>query len=261
MDLSILFIRLSVGLRVYVGCCGWPVKGGRRAYYREFQTVEVQKTFYKLPKPDTLRKWRGEAPEGFVFCMKAWQGVSHPPTSPTWRRAGFKPSPSSGYGFLRPTREVQQAWELTAEAAMALGAQIVIIQTPPNMPADSQTMEDVERFFAEAATSRFKVGWEPRGLMAHRIEAIRKICNRTGIIHVTDLLRMRPATSADTLYTRLHGLGGREVNYSYRYTDEDLEGLAAAIKQQRDVKTAYVLFNNLSMAVDAKRFKSLILDG
>ncbi len=244
-----------------MGCCGWAVKGGRRAYYREFPTVEVQQTFYKLPKPETVRKWRDEAPEGFVFCMKAWQGVSHPSSSPTWRRAGFKPGRLSGYGFLRPTKEVQQAWELTADAATELGAEIIIIQTPPNMPDDSQTIENAEHFFAEAATSRFKIGWEPRGLLARRTEAIRKICNRTGIIHVTDLLRIRPATSADTLYTRLHGLGGREVNYSYKYTDEDLEGLAAAIKQHRDVKTAYVLFNNLSMAVDAKRFKSFILDG
>ncbi|MDT7878278.1 MAG: DUF72 domain-containing protein [Candidatus Caldarchaeales archaeon] len=44
----------------------------------------VQQTLYKLPKPETIHRWRDEAPSGFVFCMKAWRGVAHLPTSPMW---------------------------------------------------------------------------------------------------------------------------------------------------------------------------------
>jgi len=77
--------------------------------------------------------------------MKAWQGVTHPPTSPTWMRAGIKHSKTSGYGFLCPTREVRRAWELMADAAKALNVQVVV-QTPPNMPADSQLIMNGERF-------------------------------------------------------------------------------------------------------------------
>jgi uncharacterized protein YecE (DUF72 family) len=77
------------------------------------------------------------------------------------------------------------------------------------------------------------------------------------IIHITDLLKDTPVTTAETLYTRLHGLGPREVNYSYRYTDRDLENLAAAVKKHTEAETAYVMFNNISMAEDAKRFKAL----
>jgi uncharacterized protein YecE (DUF72 family) len=71
-------------LNVLVGCCGWAVRGGRKAYYREFPGVGVQQTLYKLPKPETIHRWRDEAPSGFVFCMKAWRGVTHLPTSPMW---------------------------------------------------------------------------------------------------------------------------------------------------------------------------------
>jgi uncharacterized protein YecE (DUF72 family) len=244
-------------LNVLAGCCGWAVRGGRKTYYREFPAVEVQQTFYKLPKPETLQRWRDEAPAGFIFCMKAWQGVTHPPTSPTWRRAGVKPGKTSGYGFLRPTKEVGRAWELTAEAAKALDARVVVVQTPPNMPADSQSIKNVERFFRDAAASGFVVGWEPRGELARNREAVSRICSLTGIIHITDLLRDTPVTTAETLYTRLHGLGPREVNYSYRYTDRDLENLAAAVKKHTEAETAYVMFNNISMAEDAKRFKAL----
>jgi uncharacterized protein YecE (DUF72 family) len=128
---------------LWLGCQRWS-----EGILQEFPAVEVQQTFYKLPKPETLQRWRDEAPAGFVFCMKAWQGVTHPPTSPTWRRAGVKPGKTSGYGFLRPTKEVGRAWELTAEAAKALDARVVVVQTPPNMPADSQSITNAERFFS-----------------------------------------------------------------------------------------------------------------
>jgi uncharacterized protein YecE (DUF72 family) len=46
--------------------------------------VGVQQTLYKLPKPETIHRWRDEEPSGFVFCMKAWQRVTHLSTSPMW---------------------------------------------------------------------------------------------------------------------------------------------------------------------------------
>jgi hypothetical protein len=39
--------------------------------------------------------------------------------------------------------------------------------------------------------------------------------------------------------------------------DRDLENLAAAVKKHTEAETAYVMFNNISMAEDAKRFKAL----
>jgi len=89
--------------RVRVGCCGFPVS--RKRYYESFRVVEVQQTFYKLPSRETLERWRREAPPDFEFTVKAWQVVTHPPSSPTWRKAGLKPEPGKEdrYGFLRPT--------------------------------------------------------------------------------------------------------------------------------------------------------------
>jgi uncharacterized protein YecE (DUF72 family) len=113
--------------------------------------------------------------------MKAWQGVTHPPTSPTWMRAGIKHSKTSGYGFLCPTREVRRAWELMADAAKALNVQVVV-QTPPNMPADSQLIMNGERFFRDVATSGFAVGWELRGELARNWEAGSIIYILTGVM-------------------------------------------------------------------------------
>jgi len=70
-----LFAQLILG-RVYyslerrlikAGCCGFAVKGGAKTYYKLFDVVELQSTFYRLPKIETAERWRREAPEWFEF--------------------------------------------------------------------------------------------------------------------------------------------------------------------------------------------------
>jgi uncharacterized protein YecE (DUF72 family) len=67
-----------------VGCCGFPIK--REIYYQNISVVEIQQTFYHLPQIATGRRWKDEAPLGFEFAMKAWQLITHEPSSPTYRK-------------------------------------------------------------------------------------------------------------------------------------------------------------------------------
>ncbi|MDI6884703.1 MAG: DUF72 domain-containing protein, partial [Hadesarchaea archaeon] len=120
---------------IKVGCCGWGFfRGGLKAYMKKFPLVEVQQTFYKLPMVKTVERWRAEAPEGFEFSIKAWQALTHLPTSPTWRRSGMKPEElkKKQFGWLRPTRDVLDAWRRTKEICDALKAKVCVIQCPPN---------------------------------------------------------------------------------------------------------------------------------
>lgn len=39
--------------------------------------MEVNYSFYRLPEPETFDRWRGEAPEGFVFAVKANRYITH----------------------------------------------------------------------------------------------------------------------------------------------------------------------------------------
>ncbi|MEM3032128.1 MAG: DUF72 domain-containing protein [Nitrososphaerota archaeon] len=244
-------------MTIRVGCCGWAVRGGRQAYFKTFETIEVQETFYRVPKLETLERMRGEAPEGFVFNMKAWQVITHPHTSPTWRRMKPPPGNPSRYGLLKHTRENLRAWEKVVEMADALRPRVVVIQTPPSFGFSERNIENVNRFFSQVSGSSFAVGWEPRGSWTAKTEIVEKICTRHGVIHITDLLRRKPTPAGPVVYTRLHGLGGGEVNYSYRYSDEDLVKLKELISELRWRET-YVMFNNVSMAADAARFKELV---
>lgn len=245
-----------------VGCCGFAVKGGMRAYFKEFDLVELQSTFYKLPRRQTAQRWRSEAPERFEFAMKASQMVTHPPSSPTWRKAGLKvpAEEASKYGLLRPTEENLHAWEETASIAEVLQAPVVVVQCPPSFTYSPETMWEMVEFFARARRRGFEVAWEPRH-PSWTPDRVRAACDRLNLIHVVDPLRETAVSSGPLRYYRLHGLGERP--YSYRYSDADLRRLYEEVisplrRPPDDSDQVYLLWNNIAMTEDASRFKRLL---
>lgn len=70
---------------IRVGCSGF--QKAQRVYFENYNLVEIQQTFYKPPKPETAQRWRAEAPEDFVFTIKAWQVITHEAYQPTYRRS------------------------------------------------------------------------------------------------------------------------------------------------------------------------------
>ncbi len=244
---------------VKVGCCGFPVS--RRKYYEKLKLVELQNTFYNLPTVEWAKKIRSEAPKDFEFTVKAWQVITHPSRSPTWRRLKVKPPGDlSNYGWLKPTRENINAFERTLEISRLLGSKFIIIQTPPRMPHNNESIKWVEEFFEKASVLLRRdeyIGWEPRGEWLNNSNVLGKLMCKYDIIHVVDVFKHRPVCKPDNLlYIRLHGLGG-EINYKYKYSDNDLGKLVELIKNERP-ETSYVLFNNIYMFQDALRFKEIL---
>jgi uncharacterized protein YecE (DUF72 family) len=76
---------------VRVGCSGWNYPHWRERVYPKgvpqrrwlahyatlFDSVEVNNTFYRLPKRDAVAAWVDETPEGFVFAVKASRYLTH----------------------------------------------------------------------------------------------------------------------------------------------------------------------------------------
>jgi uncharacterized protein YecE (DUF72 family) len=75
---------------VHVGCSGWmydhwkdgfykgvPRKRWLERYAEEFETVELNTTFYRLTKPDTVADWVRRTPDGFLFAAKASRYLIH----------------------------------------------------------------------------------------------------------------------------------------------------------------------------------------
>jgi uncharacterized protein YecE (DUF72 family) len=105
------------------------------------------------------------------------------------------------------------------------------------------------------------LGWEPRGDWLENPDKILDVVGRfRNVIHIVDPFRAKPSLIRDKLYFRLHGIGGGEVNYKYKYTDEDLSMLREMIMDYnvRGASEFYVMFNNVYMAEDASKFKSMM---
>lgn len=50
----------------------------RLTYYATFHnSLEVNSSFYKVPKPETVAKWAASVPGDFTFTFKLWQGITH----------------------------------------------------------------------------------------------------------------------------------------------------------------------------------------
>jgi len=229
---------------VRVGCCGYTVS--KQKYYSTFDIVEIQQTFYQLPRLETAEKWRAEAPESFEFTMKAWQLITHEPSSPTYRRLR-EPIPDGAkqrYGSFRPTDEVMRAWERTAEFAESLGATVIVFQCPARFGPNEEHLTNLRTFFRTIDRRGFRFAWEPRGDWPP--ELVAELCRELDLIHCVDPLKNDSVTEGTTYY-RLHGRTG----YRYMHTEEDFELIARKLHAGQ---LNYVMFNNVQMFDDALRF-------
>jgi uncharacterized protein YecE (DUF72 family) len=133
-----------------IGCCGFAK--ARATYYDRFGVVEVQQTFYQPPRPATLARWRREAPAGLEFSLKAWQPITHPSTSPTWRRLKERLDRPEEAGYFRRSDVVDKAWERTREAAGLLRANVVVFQCPASFTPTGEHIENLHHFFSDLST-------------------------------------------------------------------------------------------------------------
>ena len=77
--------------RARVGCSGWQYKHWRGDFYpselpvsrwfahyaTHFDTVEINNTFYRLPEESTFERWAEQAPQGFLYAVKASRFLTH----------------------------------------------------------------------------------------------------------------------------------------------------------------------------------------
>lgn len=76
---------------IHIGTSGWHYKHWEGVFYPKeikpdkylsyyknyFSTVEINNSFYKLPKENALKMWRDTVPTGFIFAMKASRFITH----------------------------------------------------------------------------------------------------------------------------------------------------------------------------------------
>ena len=86
-------------------------------YASKFPVVEINNTFYRLPKESVIQSWAAQVPESFTFAIKASQRITH---------------------FARLKPDAASALEYLLKTTSTLGARLgpILFQLPPNMKKD-----------------------------------------------------------------------------------------------------------------------------
>jgi len=124
-------------VKTHVGTSGYSYRGWKGAFYPEsiepkemlsfyaerLGAVEINNTFYRLPKKDVLTDWAARVPETFRFSIKASRRITH------FARLGASAKEPSTY-LLSTLRILGDR----------LG--VILFQLPPNFKMDLARLED-----------------------------------------------------------------------------------------------------------------------
>ena len=223
-------------------------------YARDFPVVEVQSTFYEPPRDATMQKWLATTGPGLEYTMKVWQLVTHPASSPTYRRMKRKLAEHDAPGFFRDSPSVEEGWRRSTECAAILSATAMLFQCPASFTPAPENIQRIRRFFERIERPNARLLWEPRGPLwiAQRQLAL-ALCKDLQLVHVVDPF-VSPPDPHHSVYWRLHGPGSSRASYD----QAKLNRLHRILLDSGSSETAYVLFNNLPRVDDAKRFSAIL---
>ncbi len=220
---------------VRIGCSGWnyqdwrgrlyptgePQRRWLSLYAESFDTVEVNTTFYRLPKRGSVETWVRETPDDFVFSVKASRYLTH-----VKRLTDLDPGIARFYERIEPLR-----------AAGRLGP--VLWQLPATFHRDDARLQAwLEALPAGRHTIEFRhSSWFAAAVLA-RLRA-RDVALTLGDHPERDFQRHN-ATAA-WRFVRLHyGARGHSGNYSAA----EIETWARRIAQWRRRTEVFAYFNN-----------------
>jgi uncharacterized protein YecE (DUF72 family) len=132
-------------MRVRVGTSGYQYKFWRGHFYPEkckeaemlaefgkkLETVEINNTFYRMPKRDVVARWAAQVPGDFRFAIKASRRITH----------------------IKRLKEVEEDLGYLLQVVQPLGDKLaaVLFQLPPNLKQDLTRLDRLLAALPEGA--------------------------------------------------------------------------------------------------------------
>ena len=116
------------------------------AYYsRQLSSVEINNTFYRLPRAEMLEKWAAQVPDDFAFVLKASRRITH----------------------MKRLKDAGDPLEYLVRTSVgALGSRLgpILFQLPPYLRADVERLADFLALLSEGvgAPDGFRAAFEFR---------------------------------------------------------------------------------------------------
>ena len=137
-------------MRVAVGTSGFSYKEWKGSFYPEdlpasdmlrfyaanFRSVEINNTFYRMPRAQMLAQWAEQVPDGFTFSLKASQQITH----------------------RRRLKDAAEPVDYFLKTATTLGDRLgpILFQLPPNLKSDLPRLTDFLALLPAACRSAFE---------------------------------------------------------------------------------------------------------
>jgi uncharacterized protein YecE (DUF72 family) len=188
-------------MNLYVGTSGYSYKEWKGKFYPQdlpdkellhfygerFRSVEINNTFYRMPKLATLQHWASEVPKDFKFVLKASQRITH----------------------VQRLKDVEGSLSYLLAVAGTLKQRLgpLLFQTPPFLKQDPERLRD----FLDLLPDECQVAFEFRHPSWFQDETFRLLQNHHAALCVADAdndLEVPMVSTADWGYLRL-----RRPNY------------------------------------------------
>jgi uncharacterized protein YecE (DUF72 family) len=219
---------------VLIGTSGWQYESWRHEFHEGvpqrrwfehtmtwFQTVELNVTFYRLPKAETFAGWCRRSPADAVITVKASRYLTH----------------------IKRLREPEEPVQRLMSRAGALGPKLgpILLQLPPDMRVDtaalSATLAAFDPAVRVAVETRHESWW---------CDEVRDLLTACGAAHVWSDRGGHPLgptwRTADWGYLRLHhGDAFPPPNYHRATLGTWADRIAASYEADADV---FTYFNN-----------------
>jgi uncharacterized protein YecE (DUF72 family) len=236
---------------IRVGCSGWVYNHWRGLFYpeglpqtrwfaryaEEFDTVEINNSFYHLPKPTTFEKWRNQAPSGFSYAVKANRYLTQ----------------------AKKLKDCEEPMDRMMSAVRHLGDRLgpMLYQLPPSMKINLERLENFLKILPQNIASVFE--FRDKSWYA---PATYELLDRYGAgfcVHDMAGSESERIAVGSVVYVRFHGGAGK---YWGRYSDEKLLGWTDwLVEQSQQGSSCWCYFNNdiHGHAIeDARTLKSMV---
>jgi len=223
--------------RARIGCSGWtyddwvgvlyppalPKAKWRDAYAAEFETVELNASFYRWPGTKRFEQWGRVLPHDFRMSVKAANWITH-------RRRLRDPDGAWA-------RRLHDAWQALGDHRAP-----VLLQLHPDLERDDALLEE----FLGRLDRRMDVAVEFRH-DSWQTEEVYRLLEKHGAAYVVTSGARLPCVlraTAPFVYLRLHG-PSRTHLYAGSYSDDDLRWWAERIREWLDQgHDVWAYFNN-----------------
>lgn len=199
------------------------VKAGEmlRHYLRDFDTVELNNTFYQLPNETTFDAWRRNTPHDFLYAVKGSRFITHmiKLKDPLRGLTNFMPRAERLRGKLGP----------------------ILWQLPPGWKVNVERLEEFLSLLPKEHRYTFELRNET--WMTDEVLNVLRKYNAAFCIYELAGYHSPIELTADWTYIRLHG--PTHFKYQGSYSDQQLAEWADRIKQwSKILKAIYVYFDN-----------------